>query len=239
MNTSFLPIVLNVIVLVSLLIPVVRGFMNGFVKTVLHLLRFVVAFVVSCIFVKPLGLWIKEKWLGGKFYDTVYDALNKSFDGSADGMADAVPAGLKALLETFGFDLGGAASDAVGEGEGMLASFASTVADKLSSIASVAIAFVAIFLLSLIVVVLLTKVLNFLVEKIPFVRGLNRVLGLLAGAFIGVVTAWTTSQLIVFLLTTFTHVDYSQAVVLNFFHDISPLRWILQIIAQSMTGIMA
>ena len=35
-----------------------------------------------------------------------------------------------------------------------------TVADKLSSIASAAIAFVAIFLLSLIVVVLLTKVLN-------------------------------------------------------------------------------
>ena len=91
MDMSFLPIVLNVIVLLSLVIPIVRGYMNGFVKTVLHLLRFVIAAVVSFIFVKPLGILIKEKWLGGKFYDVVHGAISNSFDGSADGMADAVP----------------------------------------------------------------------------------------------------------------------------------------------------
>lgn len=239
MDTSFLPIVLNVIVLLSLVIPIVRGYMNGFVKTVLHLLRFVIAAVVSFIFVKPLGILIKEKWLGGKFYDVVHGAISNSFDGSVDGMKDAVPAGLKALLETFGFDLGGAANDAAAKGEAMLESFATTVADKLSSIASSALAFVGLFVVSLILVVFITKILAFLVERIPLVRGLNRLLGLLAGAFIGVVIAWTTAQFLVFLLTTFTNVDYSQAGVLNFFHDISPLRWILQIIARSMTGIVA
>lgn len=239
MSLEFLPIVLNVIVLLSLLIPTVRGFIKGFVYTAMHLLRLLGAFILACVFAKPVGMIIKEKWLGSKFYDIVWNAVSESFDGSADGMANAVPTGLRALLETFGFDLGGAASDAAANGETMLVSFATNVSDKLANIASVALAFVGLFIVSFILLALAAKLLTFLVEHIPFVRGLNRVLGLAAGLLIGVFTAWTVAQLVVFVLTTFTHVDYSQAVVLNFFHDISPLRWLLQLIAQSMAGIVA
>ncbi|MBE6655374.1 MAG: hypothetical protein E7609_00690 [Ruminococcaceae bacterium] len=239
MNMTTVTIVLNVIALLSLLIPAVRGYIRGFVRTAVHLLRFFGAFVLSCVFSKPIGALIKEKWLGEKFYDVIWKAVSDSFDGSAGGMADAVPSGLRTLLETFGFDVNGAASNAALEGEAMLESFTANVSDKLAGIASVAIAFVGIFVLSLLVLALAAKILTVLVEKIPLVRGLNRILGLGAGLLIGVLTAWTVSQFVVFILTTFTSVDYSQAVVLNFFHDISPLRWILQLMVQSMTGIAA
>ncbi len=237
MNPSILPIILNVIVLLALLIPAVRGWIRGFVKTALHLLRFLGAFLLSCVFSKPLGTLIKDKWLGAKFYDIVWKAVSESFDGSTGTLTDSVPAGLRALLETFGFDVNGAASEAASEGEMMLESFATTVSDKLASIASVALAFVGIFIVSLLLLAIFAKFLTFLIEKIPLVRGLNRILGFGIGLLIGVFTAWTVAQLVVFILTTFTSVDYSQAVVLNFFHDISPLRWILQLLANGMSGI--
>lgn len=238
MNLNILSIILNVIVLLALLIPAVRGYIRGFVKTALHLCRFLLAFVFACIFSKPLGTLIKEKWLGEKFYDVVWNAVNGAFDGSANGMAESVPAGFRALLETFGFDVNGAANEAAAEGEIMLESFATSISDKLASIASVALAFVGIFVASLLLLVIFSKLLTFLVEKLPLVRGLNRILGFGVGLLIGVFTAWTAAQLIVFILTTFTQVDYSQAAVLNFFHDISPLRWILQLLAQGMSGIV-
>ncbi len=237
MNMTIVFIVLNVIVLLSLLIPAVRGYVRGFVRTAVHLLRFVGAFILACVFSKPIGAWIKEQWLGEKFYDIVWNAVSESFNGSADGMVDAVPSGLRALLETFGFDVGGAANDAVLAGESMLESFTVSISDRLAGIASVALAFVGIFVLSLLGLILVAKILTVLVEKIPFVRGLNRVLGFGAGLLIGVFTAWTVSQFIVFILATFTSIDYSQAVILNFFHDISPLRWILQLMVQGMTGV--
>lgn len=238
MNLNIIPIILNVIVLLALLIPAVRGYIRGFVKTALHFFRFLLAFAFSCIFSKALGTLIKEKWLGAKFYDIVSSAVGDSFDGSAGAMAESVPTGLRALLETFGFDVNGAANEAVAEGETMLESFVSNIADKLASIASVALAFVAIFVVSLLLLVLCSKLLTFLIEKLPLVRGLNRVLGFGVGLLIGIFTAWTVAQLVVFVLTTFTSVDYSQAAILNFFHDISPLRWILQLFANGMSGIV-
>ena len=233
-----LPIILNVIMLAALLIPAVRGYVAGFVKTALNFFRFFGAVILACVFSKPLGLWIKEKWLGAKFYDLVLNSVKESFDGSASSAADAVPSGFRALLESFKFDVNGAA-DTAAEGEGFLENFVTAVADKLASITSVALAFIAIFLVSLVLLVFVAKLLTFLIEKIPLVRGLNRIAGFGIGLLIGVFTAWTAAQLIVFVLTTFTSVDYSQAAVLNFFHDISPLRWILSLMVKGMSGIAA
>ena len=67
MNIEILPLILNVVMILSLLIPTVRGYIRGFVKTALHLLRFLGAFILACVFSKPIGVWIKEKWLGEKF----------------------------------------------------------------------------------------------------------------------------------------------------------------------------
>ena len=237
MNPNTITLILNFIVLLALLIPAVRGWIRGFVKTAVHFLRFLAAFMVSCVFSKPIGAIVKEKWLGNKFYDLIWSAVGETFDGETSTMADAVPAGLRKLLETFGFDVTGAANDAAAEGERMLENFVSNIADKISSIASVAIAFVAIFIVALIVLALVAKILTVLVEKLPFVRRVNRVLGLLVGLLIGVFVAWVVAQLVVFILTTFTSVDYSNAVILNFFHDISPLRWILQLLANGMQGV--
>ncbi len=241
MDGSLIPILLNIVVLLALLIPAVRGFVSGFVKTALHALRFLIAFALSFAFAKPLGFFIKERWLGARFYDIVWESLAESWDaatGSA-GMTDALPGAVRAILQTFGFDVGAAANEAAAEGEAMLQSFALTVSDRIANIVSVVLAFGVIFILSLLLLSVVAKLLTFLIEKIPLIGGMNRILGLGAGLLVGVFVAWTVAQLLVSLLTAFTSVDYTGASVLNFFHDISPLRWILQLIAESMAGVVS
>lgn len=241
MKPEFVAVLLNLVVLIFLIIPVVRGYLNGFVKTVTRLLRFVVAFVLGVLFAKPLGMLLKNTWLGEKFYGIVESAFGDAFSGAANSqdLTAALPGGLKTLLEAFGFDTAGAADQAAQSGEAMVQNFVDTVADRLASIASVALAFVLIVILSLILLKLFSGLLNFIVQKLPLIRGLNRLLGLGLGVLVGIVVAWMASQTIVFLLTTFTSFDYSQAGVLKFFHEISPLRWVLQLIAHTMVTIAA
>lgn len=236
MDPTVISILLNLVVLSALIIPVVRGYLNGFVKTVTRFFRFVIAFTLGFILAKPMGVLLKNWWLGEKFRAIVASAFGDSLDSAADstGLTDALPSGLRTLLDTFGFDTAGAANDAAQAGEAAVQRFIDTIADNLASITSVALAFVLIVVLSLILLKIFSSVLNFIVEKLPLVRGLNHVLGLGVGALIGIVTAWTVAQLVVFLLTTFTNFDYSQASILSFFHDISPLRWVLQLIARTM-----
>ena len=241
MKPEIISVLLNIIVLIVLVIPVVRGYLNGFVKTVMRLLRFVLAFIFALLLAKPLGMFLKSTWLGERFYGIVKSAFGDAFSGAVDseGLTEALPSGIKTLLEAFGFDSASAAEQAAQAGEEMIQKFVDMVSDRLASIASVALAFVLIIILSLILLKIFSGVLDFIVQKLPLIRGLNRLLGLGVGVLIGIVAAWTASQTIVFLLTTFTEFDYSQASVLKFFHDISPLRWILQLIAHTMVTIAA
>lgn len=232
-----LPTILNVLILAVLLIPAVRGYLRGFVKTALNFFRYLGAFVLACSFSKPLGSFIKEKWLDAKFYKLVSDSVMESFDGTASSLTSAVPSGFRALLESFRFDVFNAANEASAQGGAVADNFIRSVSDRLASIAAVALAFIAIFFLSLVLLIFVAKLLTFLIEKIPLIRKLNRIAGFGIGLFIGVFNAWTVAQLIVFVLTTFTSADYSQAVVLNFFHDISPLRWILFWMVKGMIGV--
>ncbi|MBQ9736160.1 MAG: CvpA family protein [Clostridia bacterium] len=233
MSPELITILLNVAMVVAILLPALRGYGRGFVKMTLHLFRFVIAFVLSSIFAKPLGILLKDKWLGDKFYNTIYEALHSSVEQITGGesMVNALPAGIRAILETFGVDVGAEAESAVASGEAMIETFSASIADKLSSFVGVAIAFIGLFLISLLVLSLFSGLLSALVEKLPLIGTVNKLLGFAFGALIGVIVAWLLAQLIVTLLVTFTEVDYSGAVLLNFFHDISPIRWLLQLLS--------
>ena len=236
MSPELLTIILNVVMIIAILIPAVRGYIRGFVKMALHLFRFVIAFILSAIFAKPIGALLKEKWLGDKFYNTIYEALHSSLEEITNGesMANALPGGIRSILETFGIDVGAEAESALANGEKTLESFSLSISDKLSSVVGAAIGFIAVFLVSLLVLALFSGILSAIVEKLPLIGTLNKLLGFVFGALIGVIVAWLVAQLLVTLLVTFTDVDYSGAVLLNFFHDISPIRWILQLLSQTM-----
>ena len=231
-------IFLNAIVLLSLVIPAVRGYLNGFVKTALRFFRFLGAFVLACLLSRPISVWLKERWLEKRFYRLIESSVRKSFDGSADSMADAVPSGSKAFLESLNFNVSNAADSAASEGASALDKFVSEVSGTLASAASVVLAFVGLFIAFYFALILAARGLTVLVERVPIVRGINRLAGLGVGFLVGVFTAWTVAQLLVFTLTTFTEVDYSRAALLNFFHDISPFRLLFRLMVRGLSNAM-
>lgn len=229
---------LNAVVLLSLLIPAVRGYLNGFVKTALRLFRFLGAFLLACLFSRPISIYFKERWLEKRFHHLIESSVRKSFDGSADSMANSVPAGPRALLESLNFSVSDAADNAVSGGTLAVDKFIDKVSETLASATSMVLAFVGIFTVSYFALIFVARILTFLVEKIPIVRSINCLAGLGAGVLVGIFTAWTVAQILVFALTTFTAIDYSQAALLNFFHDISPLRCFFRLMVRGLSNVM-
>ena len=232
----WLQVLLNGLVLAALIVPTVRAYFAGFVKTTLQFLRYVIALIVSFIFVSPLGALIKNVWLGKWFYKVILKSLEKTVNISegTDALIAAIPSGIRKILEVFKVDLVAIQGEIETTGEEMIQSFAHTVSDRVAGIVSIILAFVLLFVVSLLLLLLATKLLNYLFQKLKALEKVNRIFGLLVGLLIGFVCASLVAQVLVVILTTFTGFDYSSAPLLWFFHDISPLRWILHLIIRSM-----
>ncbi len=225
----WLQILLNGLLLAVLILPAIRAYYAGFVKTAFRFFRYVVALLLSLLLASPLGALLKRVWLDRRFYDLICGTLKEKVDLSegADALITALPVGVRRILAVFRFDLDSLVARLEASGEELLFGFAETVSERVSSIVAVLLAFALVFGASLLVLFLLSHFLNFLFERLAFLEKVNRIFGLLLGLSVGVLCASVVSQLTVAVLTTFTDVDYSAAPLLRFFHDISPLRWIM------------
>ncbi len=235
-----LNIVSDVLVLLVLLIPIILGIKRGFVDTALRFGKTMIAFILSCIFAKALGAWLKEK-----IYPAVYDKISALFVGetaetlSESAMLEKIPEGVRDTLATTGFDVGEMASSAAEKGNAMIESFAQSVSSAASGALAYVLAFVGIFAVSLLLIALLRPVLSFIVEHLPVVKTFNKILGAAMGVLIGLLFAWILSQLLVGLLGLIAHNSWTDTYLLSFFYRVSPLQWLFSIAVQSIVAIAA
>ena len=236
---DFLSIVLDILILVVLAIPVVQGFRNGFVKTVLRFGRVLISAVLSCLFAKRVGGWLRDKWIYdfvyGKIDGIVTDEVGKG--ATIDNISDKLPAGLRDSLSAFGVDTGALAEDVAEAGQSAIAEFTENVASSVSGIVSVVLAFLAVFLVSFLLLLIVGALLNAIVSRIPIIKTINRWLGGVIGLLVGICAAWGVAQLVVAILGFFAMTDYSNAYILNFFHSVNPLRWLFRLLAYSLHDI--
>ena len=236
---NYLTIILDVIVLVVLAIPVIQGFKNGFVKMVLRFGKFLVAFVCSCLFCKPLGTWLRDKWVYSFVHEKISGLVGREAQNGAtvDSIAESLPAGLQKSLSTFGVDVSEVAGDVAEAGEQAITAFTDKISGYVANIASVVVAFVALFIVGLLLFLLVGKILNAIVTRIPVIKTINTWLGGGVGLLLGFVSAWGFAQILVTILGFFAMVDYSGAVVLSFFHTVNPLGWVLGLLANGLQDI--
>lgn len=98
---------------------------------------------------------------------------------------------------------------------------------------SVVVSFVALFVLSLILLGLIARFLTLLIEKIPIIGALNHILGLALGFLQGIFAAWIAAQVLVLILPVVSSsIDVFSASVLKFFYDINPVRLLLEVLAK-------
>lgn len=233
---EYLHIILDVIIVIFLILPIIQGFRHGFVKTVLRLGKFLISFVFSCLFCKKMGVWLRDKWI----YQFVYGKLNGiveqevSSGATIESIAETLPEGLDETLSAFGVDLGAVAEELAVSSETAISDFTVQVSLYVANIASVVVGFALLFLGAMIVLTIVGAILNLIVTHLPIIKKINSWLGGLLGVFLGFSSAWGMSQIIVALLGFFAMVDYTDAVVLTFFHDVNPLGWLFRLVANSL-----
>lgn len=233
-----LNIVSDVLVLLVLLIPIALGVKRGFVDTALRFGKTMISFLLSCLFAKALGRWLKEK-----LYPSVHGKISAFFEGetaetlSEGGMLEKLPSGVKDTLTAAGFDVNEMASIAAKEGDAMVESFAQSVSNAVSGALAYVLAFVGIFAVSFLAIALLRPVLSFIVERLPVVKTFNKILGAAMGILIGLLFAWTLSQFLAWLLGLVAHNNWTDTYLLSFFYRVNPLQWLFSIAVQSIAAI--
>lgn len=179
----------------------VTGFRKGFVKTVISGVKNVVAFIVAFTFSSELGAWLKEQF----FMEKAKEAIQKKvaeFIGSESAtnadvskLLDSEHSDFLSFVEKMGVDTetiinmtssqDGAMTDAVSE----------YIADPCVTAISSVLAFILLFIGTLLVLLIVGAILN-LIVKLPLLKGTNKLLGGVVGVVMGVFWAFVVTALI-------------------------------------------
>ncbi len=232
-------ICLDILILAIFLVPIIVGVRKGFVHTLLRFGKTVIALILSCSFAKALGGWIKSKWM----YASVHKNITSLFaeegatTASEADLVAALPDSIQKTLSFFGMDVNSMASEAAAKEDAVIERFVESVSHGVSGVVSFVLAFALLFFGSLLLIFLLRPLVDWLAGRIPVVNTCNRLLGALFGVLWGVVAAWVGAQIIVGILGLVAYIDWSNTVFLSFFYRITPLRWLLRFIVQSIVSI--
>lgn len=231
-------ILLDVVILAFLLYPLINGIRHGFMHTLLHLGRSLIAFILASCFAKPLGLFLKNAFLYDRIYERVFSEFTESAAQSSAEMVAKVPQGMQTALSVFGVDVNAMAEQSLAQQEGAVSNFSANVAGAVSGAIGFAIAFFALFFVCSLLLRFLGPVLEKLVNKLPIVNKVNRIFGAVIGLVIGLLFAWGASQLLVGILGLFFDYDWTGTWLLSFFYRVSPLSWLLRLAIAGMTGVV-
>lgn len=236
---NFLHIILDLIIVVILAIPIIQGFRRGFVKMLLRVGKFLISCVLACLFCKKLGVWLRDRWIYRFVHEKISDLISAKAEEGATltHIAESLPEGLEETLSTFGVDVNSVAAEVSESGANAVAEFTDRLAGYVSNIASVVLGFAILFVLFLIVTVIVGRLLNAIVTRLPIIKTLNTWLGGALGVLLGFCYAWGAAQIVVAILGLFAMVDYSGAVILGFFHGVNPLGWLLRLLVSSLYSI--
>ncbi len=172
---------------------------KGFFAAIFHFGRYIAATVLAYTFGPMLSRFLYQKWIFSwiavPVAEKVENFLNNTV-GSVDieGLVESLPALVKQFADVDALTAKyGATVDSFHEVAG---DFSATLAAPLASLISNAIAYLAIFFVSVLLLKLLFFLLNKFFDAIPILKAINHILG----AALGVLTAFLALAAITWLL---------------------------------------
>ncbi len=213
--------IVDIIFLVAGISIVVIGVIRGFLGTVIHLLKYILAFVLAYFFggllADLLGEFIFSSPVKSFVYDSLYSVYSESpalFDVSH--AIDALPSFLVGDSVREGLDA------AQGTGEVLLQNMTDAVATPIISVVSNIFGYALSFLLALVGLWIAAVILTKLIDKIQLLGRLNRLLGFALGLVMSLLLLFAVSSIIRFFWGTTEF--YHNTVIVRFFGDSSLLR---------------
>ncbi len=236
--------VLDLLIIAIAIITIVVASRRGFVKSIAHIGTSVLSFLAAYFWCEKLGAFIYDRFLLGSFSDYVERSVNnlliktgetfniaKLFEDMPDAFVD--------LLVRFGIDVDGLAAKfgeiTSGTSE-TIGQMSESIASPIANVTATAIAFAAIFLVSILVISLVFKLLD-LACKLPVLKSANGFLGGVIGVVLAVFYVWVFSAIAVVALRSFSATDsgfifanaIENSVLLKFFVNVNPVASFLGI----------
>jgi len=184
------------------------GYKNGFVKTVMSVLSFFVAFIVAKTFSPGLAEFINSNWITPNFAGKAADQLTKILpsSGGLEKLIQDQPPDFMNILKRYGIDagewLGGAAQKAGNEVEKAAQNIVVSVAGAVSYF----LAFTAILLVAFALLKIAAAIINNAV-KLPGLNLVNRIGGILLGLLYGIAISYIFVYLASYVLPYFAAND--------------------------------
>ena len=215
-------LVVDLVLVAVLALCVFFGWKNGFIKALSGFLSYILAFAISNICWKFLAVHVRK-----------LPFLQNMITEGVDGPAFAENATFLDKLQTiFSFFTGDMVQN--GNAEATKAVLKNYLAEALVMIIS----FGAIFLISMLILKLLFKLLNALINKIPGLKQLNGLLGSVVGVLNGFFWTWAVSNIFVKTLLPALHhfkpdvfsLEMADSFIVTLCTKINPVTYILQLI---------
>ena len=179
--------ILDLAIIAIIAITIYFAAKNGFVKTAISAISFILAIVLTAMFANPLANYLKTTSVAETVESAVEDTITEALVNTSlgvNGLLEGKSEEFNATIGVAGLDLEQLSewyNNNVADADKGEAALASRIAEPITNIIAKAIAIVILFIGALIVIAIAARILD-LVAKLPIIRTANKLLGVLLGA---------------------------------------------------------
>lgn len=189
---------------------------RGFLKSAIHFLKTVLAFVFAYLFGSKLGQFLCDKFIAAPVREWVYGRLEGLYTQAASSVnAEAIASEFPDFL--LSDEIKENLSAAEGSGEELLNTMTDSIATPAATVISNILGYIGVFVISLVLLWVAAIVLTKLVERITFLHRINTALGALLGLLIAVTLLFVAASVIKFISAESEL--YTGSVIVKFFGD--------------------
>jgi len=212
-------LILDLVILLLFAANVYAGWRNGLIRTVLHTCSTLVSLVVSYLFSPALSEYLRATFLTESVTDRISSGLRALMEAGSETIDMATlfrdaPEAFTELHSGFGIrleDLEAQFADAIAAGsDSLLDDVTAYIAGPITEMLSMALAFLILFAVSVTVLHLACLCLD-TVCRLPILKQMNALLGLLLGILTGLLMAWGLSAVLAELMPALARL-YPEAV---------------------------
>lgn len=199
-------LVIDVLLIIIFALLVFRGWMRGFMKSVLSLGRLILSVLITILFGSAFAGWIDATFVNPPVFDTVFKKFSDiaaevtaTAEGGIDALVEKIPEAFRGYLDLESID-------PASEINALVEEWSHTVADSISKVIATVLGYILLFALSFILLTVVIFIVGKL-AKLPALKTVDKLLGLAMGAVSGVVTVIFISVILSALFGVFGQAD--------------------------------
>lgn len=196
---------LVIIVLIIIIFAMIRGFNRGFLRVLYSLVAIILLIGLIGYATPHVNNFLKENTqihslVANRWEERVENSANAAVESAAEGQKEAMDAAgiqLPQMLENYVFGDGVQGAQGILSDTGVYQQAGEHMADVIVGILS----FLLALILAVIIVWIIGKATD-VVNKIPVIKGINRFLGIFAGALQGFILVWLLFMIVALISGT-------------------------------------